>query len=220
MKNGEEETKKILEIKGYTFNENYHDDNSGDHMPDWQFADGVFLEVTHTKHNNHIVVEPNDFHKKSIKEKLKKIMQINSDQKILKDPAAARNNPENYKLAQKRVKKFFGTDKTEFNCDFPIIEHSTDKILHRIDDKASKHPSNTYLFIFITQDESNCLKELLSSGIVNGCYDRFMNSILESPFKVVFLCEWDFDKQSYDQDSPFLIRFDCVDNKKLIYKML
>lgn len=72
MKNGEEEAKKILEIKGYTFNENYHDDNSRDCMPDWQFADDVFLEVTHTKHNNHIVVEPNDFHKKSIKEKLKK----------------------------------------------------------------------------------------------------------------------------------------------------
>lgn len=46
MKQGEQEAKEILQLKGYIFDNQYYDDNSSKSMPDLKFQGGNYLEVT------------------------------------------------------------------------------------------------------------------------------------------------------------------------------
>ena len=46
-KQGENEAIQILQKKGYEFDLDYKDQNSGESMPDLKYKDGRYLEVTH-----------------------------------------------------------------------------------------------------------------------------------------------------------------------------
>lgn len=234
-KQGEQEAKQILEVKGFVFDSSYCDDNSKESMPDLRFANGRYLEVTHTLHNHEIVRSINKFHQKSIDEQL----QIMTDAKEAYDRITKNDYPQTldgltdeglkqFKKDAKIVRNHFGIDisdltkRSEFNCDSPIIESSTDNIIHEIREKAQKYSKgDTDLFIFILEDEYECLCDLLKTRNWNSCYDSFMNAVMTSPFNVVYLCVWDFEAQTYNIENPILLKFETFsDDNKLSLSQL
>ncbi|MCH5200990.1 MAG: hypothetical protein J1F60_08530 [Oscillospiraceae bacterium] len=233
QKQGEKEAKSILQSKGFEFDDTYYDDNSKNSMPDLRFVNGRYLEVTHTLHN-HNICSPNNYCRKSIEEQL----QIANDAEKALDRITARKYPRTsdeltdggmtqFESDKITVKNHFGVDvsdftkHSEFNCDIPIVESSTDNIIREIGEKASKHSKgDTDLFIFILEDEYNCLCDLLETKNWNGCYNSFMNSVIKSPFDVVYLCVWNFESQTYNTENPILLKFETSSEQKLIYSRL
>ncbi len=69
-KQGEEEAMRILKAKGISFNEKHNDEgDKGYSVPDLQYSDGRYLEVTHTLHNNGLIKSvPRNYCKKSLEE--------------------------------------------------------------------------------------------------------------------------------------------------------
>ena len=235
MKKGEQEAKTILHNKGAVFDENYCDDNSQNSMPDLRLANGRFIEVTHTQHNNGIVMGLNDFQRKSVEDQMsimskarasyERIMSLDypmHEGKITLEGRTALD--EDVKI----VKNHFGLDvsdltrKTEFNCDLPIIEHSVDNIIRAISSKAQKYPNgDTDLFVFITDGEFECLYDLLETKARNGYSEHYMKRMLFSPFQVIYLCVWDFINQEYITKDPILYCFKKTVMNKIEYcKML
>ena len=233
QKRGEKEAKSILQSKGFEFDDTYYDDNSKDSMPDLRFVNGRYLEVTHTLHN-HSVCSLNNYCRKSIEEQL----QIaNYTEKAL-DRITSRKYPRTFdeltdggmtqfESDKITVKNHFGVDvsdftkHSEFKCNVLIVESSTDNIIREIKEKASKHSKgDTDLFIFILEDEYNCLCDLLETEKWNGCYNSFMNSVIKSPFDIVYLCVWNFESQTYNTENPILLKFETSSEQKLIYSRL
>lgn len=228
MKKGEREAKQILQSKGFEFDELYIDDNSKPSMPDLRFKNGRYLEVTHTLHNHGNITHLNKYHQKSTDEQLR----IAKEAKAAYDRIKTKGYPytldgltteglKQYKRDRILVKEHYGLDvadgtRTE-KCDHPAIVSSVDNILREITkDKASKHPnSDTDLFIFILEDEYRCFCELIKSKSYNMYYDTFMNCIIKSPFKCVYLCVWDFESQSYNIENPVLIKMEKVSETEL-----
>ena len=80
-----------------------------------------------------------------------------------------------YRCDLKLVKSHMGYDPTkwdfaeklsEFDCDSPIIECSTENILREVREKGEKHKSgNTDLFIFVLEDEFEAMMDLLQRRI-------------------------------------------------------
>lgn len=126
-----------------------------------------------------------------------------------------------YKRDLKLVRPHMGYDPTrwnfaekfsEFSCDSPIIECSTDNILRKVQEKGEKHKSgNTDLFIFVLEDEFRVMTDLLQSGPQNGCYGAFFNPILRSPFPVVYVCAWNWEAQTYETEKPLIMKFEKTD---------
>lgn len=221
MKKGELQAKHILQAKGFEFDGAYCDDNSEESMPDLKYKDGRFFEVTHTLHNHGNIIRPNKFWLKSTKEQLR----IMKNARAAYDRIRTKDYPctfdgltdeglSQYRKDRKLVKQHFGLDvsdgsKSEY-CDIPTIESSVNNIIREvIKDKARKHPNGyTDLFIFVLEDEYYCFCELIKSKNYNIYYDTFMNYIIKSPFKCVYLCVWDFESQSYNIEKPVLIKLE------------
>lgn len=231
MKKGEAEAMQILKLKGIAFDESYCDDNSKNSMPDLRYAEGRFLEVTHTYHNNSIVTKLNKFHQKSIEEQL----EISTKAEEAYDRLNRLEYPQNeegqklYKADAKLLKSHFGLDvrdmtknPSEFNCDSPTIFCSYDNIIYEIvNDKGKKYSNgDTYLFVFVLDDEYESVKYLHNTGYQNGCYINFMNTILNSPFPTIYLCVWDFENQKYIIENPILLKFQKSYNGGLNYKLI
>lgn len=228
MKKGEQEAKQILQSKGFAFDESYIDDNSKPSMPDLRFKNGRYLEVTHTLHNHGYITHLNKFHKKPIKEQLRIMKEARAafDRIHTKDYPHTLNRLTDEGLKQFRrdknlVKEHLGLDvydgsQTEM-CDIPVIKSSVNNIIHEVTkDKAPKHSnSNTDLFIFILEDEYYCFDELIKSKDYNIFYDTFVNYMLNSPFKVVYLCVWDFESQSYNTENPVLMKMETMSETTL-----
>lgn len=237
-KQGENEAIKILENKGYSFDYSYIDNGSQESVPDLRYTDGRFLEVTHTFHNNSIAQEPNLFSKKSITEQLSimnaakeaydRIQNIDYEQDDNGDLTEKGLN--NYHHDTALVKSHYGYDCTvwdfdkrfsEFKCDTPIIEMTSDNILREIcDDKGKKHTDgNTDLFVFVLDGEMDAFKHLLKTRLWNGCSNSFFKSIIYSPFKRIYLCEWDFCHQKYNIENPELFIINVIDEGILWQKL-
>lgn len=225
MKQGELEAKKILERKGIVFDETYYDDNSANSMPDFKyFGQQRYLEVTHTFHNNEIAKGPNRFNRKSIADQLK-IMKKASDAYERIRNASYPDTEEGkaqYKSDLKLMKSHYGFDPTklhfpeqysEFNCDCPTIECAPENIIREVLSKGKTHNSgNTDLFIFVLEDEFEAMMYILRSGKQNGCYGAFFRPILLSPFQVVYVCQWNFEAQTYEIDDPLIMKFEKTDD--------
>lgn len=234
MKRGEFEAKTIMQHKGIIFEENYYDDNSKNHMPDLKEKDGKFWEVTHTKHNDSIPSKMNRFSKINTCDKLRKM--------DLVEEALQRNKNNDYPRVQgtltpegqkqlnhdaKLIKEHFGIDVIngvnskdglklcESNCDLQTIEWSVDNIIYVIKDKGKMYPNkDTNLFVFISEEESVLLSDLLHEKS-NGYYEILLTCILESPFEIVYICEWDLYNQQYNLTNPTIYKFVSSPNNKL-----
>lgn len=221
MKKGEQEAKQILQLKGFEFDDTYCDDNSKQSMPDLRFKNGRYLEVTHTLHNHGNMTRLNQFRKKPLTEQLR----IMKEAKAAYDRITTKDYPytldgltdeglKQFRRDRNLVKEHFGLDVYDGtiseNCDIPVIESSANNIIREITkDKAQKHPNgNADLFVFILEDEYDCFCELVKSKHYNTYYDTFMRSVIKSPFKLVFLCVWDFESQTYNINNPNLIKME------------
>lgn len=229
MKQGEQEAKMILERKGVAFDDNYHDDNSHPSMPDFKYLDEErFLEVTHTLHNNAIITHINRFHRKSTAEQLEIMEKARNAYDRIHEYCYP-NTEEGmaqHRCDLKLVKSHMGYDPTkwdfaeklsEFDCDSPIIECSTENILREVREKGEKHKSgNTDLFIFVLEDEFRVMMDLLHSGPQNGCYGAFFKAILRSPFPAVYVCAWNWETQTYEIDDPLIMKFEKTENGGMV----
>lgn len=131
-----------------------------------------------------------------------------------------------YRCDLKLVKSHMGYDPTkwdfaeklsEFYCDSPIIECSTENILREVREKGEKHKSgNTDLFIFVLEDEFRVMMDLLHSGPQNGCYGAFFKAILRSPFPAVYVCAWNWETQTYEIDDPLIMKFEKTENGGMV----
>lgn len=104
----------------------------------------------------------------------------------------------------------YGTEEdSEFHCDIRTICMSADNILREIrDDKGKKYPNGDVdLFVFVLPDEYECVLEYLNNYQWNRAAQHFLNTILTSPFPAVYLCVWDFVKQTYEINNPLLLKF-------------
>lgn len=225
MKQGELEAQMILERKGIDFDETHHDDGTKHSLPDLKYlGEERYLEVTHTFHNNAIVTQLNRFQRKSTVEQLE-IMQKARNAYDRIHEYCYPNTEEGmsqYRCDLKLVKSHMGYDPTkwnfakkfsEFNCDSPIIECSTDNILREVQEKGEKHKSgNTDLFTFVLEDEFEAIIDLLKSGPQNICYVSFCNAILQSPFPIVYICVWSWETQKYEVDNPIIMKYEKTDD--------
>ena len=228
MKKGELQAKQILQAKGFEFDETYIDNNSQPSMPDPNLKNGRYLEVTHTLHNHGYITHLNKLHKKSIEEQLR----IMKEAKAAYDRIRTKGYPhtldgltdeglKQFRRDRKLVKANMGLDvsdgtRTE-KCDIPVIESSVDNIIREVTkDKAPKYSNGeTDLFIFVLEDELRCFYELIKSKNYNVCYDTFMNHVIQSPFKCIYLCVWDFESHSYNTQNPILVKMETLSETTL-----
>lgn len=226
MKKGELDAKKILENIGIQFDENYHDDNSQNSMPDFRYKNGRYLEVTHTRHDNAIFTTANKFSEKPIKEQLEiEIKAADAIDRMCnlgygKDNTEKKQYMEDFKL----LKSHIGYDSTlfenkfdEFKCDSPMIMFSAENIMNEITkDKGKKYPNgDTDLFIFVAFDEYRCFWELLRQYEWNGCSRVAVNQIFASPFQVIYICAWDIERQEYNIQHPKIKKIVKINDKQL-----
>jgi len=233
-KTGEKEAIIILKTIGIQLNEDYYDDNSRSSMPDLRYADGRGIEVTHTRHNNAIKKDLNKYQKALANDKsdnpfrrqleiellcseaLRRIHKIDYERNI--DGKLTEEGSRLFKKDCEVLKKHMGYNPmerdlekkfSEFECDCPSIQYSIDNILREITkDKGEKHKGgDTDLFLFVTIEEYDILKELLLQIGWNGNTAVFINQVIASPFLNVFICEWDFDKQEYNTENPRMLKF-------------
>ena len=231
MKQGENEAKIILEKIGIIINQAYCDDNSKKSMPDLKTKDGRYIEVTHTKHNYSIPKTLNDFAKKNTDEK----RQISDEAheaycRISKGDyqrdfffKLTDSSKKQHEKDTKLVKNHFGIDESgkcsEFGCDLPIVECSLDNILETIYIKAKKYPDrNTDLFLFMLNDEYELIIKLKRECKWNGLFSTFMNAIYQTPFQNIYLCQWDFKKQSYQLEDSVVLKFSKSADGKIFIK--
>ena len=213
-KNGEQEALSILRAQGFVFDESYGDDGTKHSNPDLRYSDGRYLEVTHTYHNNVIVSNPLSlsYNGKSLEDR----------QKVLEGAEIAfrRIKAGNYKTIEERNKdrhiidNVFGSvdprtvDRSEFECDLPVICASSDNVLRTIREKGNKYPNgNTDLFIFALKEEIDSVLYLIETKAFNGATRAFFEQIIECPFPAVYVSQWDFEHQLYDIEKPRMIVF-------------
>ncbi len=235
-KNGEQEAMDILKTIGIIIDDTYRDDNSKPGMPDLRYADDSarYVEVTHTKHDNSIFFKKRDFYKRkdgeSIQEYNNRLYETEIRCSVALDRLRflAYEHSVEGKLTQearriynadlKILKEHLGYDPTqkemsnkysETNCDSPTILYTTDSILREIEeDKGPKHQSgNTDLFIYVTGEEYDLMLELLASSIYNRTSQIFLERVYESPFHMIYVCEWNMRERVYNVNAPKLTRF-------------
>lgn len=234
-KNGEQEAIDILKTIGIIIDDTYRDDNSKPGMPDLRYADDSarYVEVTHTKHDNSIFFEIRKFYKRKKGESIKEYNNRLYETEILCAEALERVRTLTYerdvagmfssdavRLYNKDVKilkEHLGYDPTqrellnmysEDKCDSPTIIYTTDNIIREIEeDKGPKHQSgNTDLFIYVTGEEYDLMTELLASSNYDRTSQIFLERVYESPFHVIYVCEWNMRERVYNVDAPKLTR--------------
>ena len=233
-KKGEQKAITILENLGIEIDRNYHDDNSQQSMPDIRCINCRYIEVTHTLHNNSIPTTISKFDRLQPGEDWSGYTQRHLDVEIECSNALKRIQNLDYKKDDMRkltpagqaqfikdaklLKEHLGYDVmemdfdkrfSEFMCDHPSIYFSPDNILREItNDKGKKYPNGDVdLFIFVTDKEFQLMKNLIQQGTRNGTTSGFLSQILKSPFQKIYVCEWCFERQEYNTDTPQLIIF-------------
>lgn len=104
---------------------------------------------------------------------------------------------------------------SEFNCDIPIIEMSSDNVIREIaDDKGKKYTDGkTDLFIFVTDDEMDSVDMLIESRHYNSASTGFFNAVKKSPFNNILLCVWDWEQLNCIIENPDLIHMKVEANE-------
>ncbi len=231
MKKGEREAQIILEQLGVLFDLSYCDDNSAQSMPDLKTADGRYIEVTHTKHNNKIVTDGNAFSKLDTAQRHSKIDEVwvaykrhqtkdyDTDVSGNLTSAAIRQHRRDIKLIESHFGLTADGNFSEFKCDLPSIEHSTDNILQEIVvDKGAKHADGkTDLFIFVTEDEYRTFEHPLTRKDGNRVYTHFVSAISAAPFRTIFICSWDFNSQKYTTSDSTLTKIEKQDDGSIVF---
>lgn len=235
MKQGEKEAKIILEKFGVKFDPSYQDENIGKSMPDLKYSDGRYLEVTHTKHNKAIFTSMGKFWKQSSEkqlETLRKILdewgRLNKADYQMEEEKLTEDGRKQLRGDLTSLKKQCGYSPnsheikfSEFKCNMPIIEFSNDKILNEIvNDKGKKYPNgDTDLFLFVSEEEFNCLFSELEQYQWNAAAQHCIEMILSSPFPIIYICIWDIFKQKYETENPVIFKMEKKDGGVNVVKL-
>lgn len=225
-KQGEENALKILKSKGISFNEEHIDNGqAGQSVPDLQYSNGRYLEVTHTLHDHKLTKpEMRDYNKKTIQEQCGIAQKASNAYKRIRNRdyptepgikgTLTQDGLNQFSRDKKVVERFFGKKdertgkRSEFKCDMPIVEFSSENILREIQEKGKKYSNEiTDLFIFVTEDEYKSMMHLIETQKYNASYCSFMQMISSSPFKTIYVCIWMFEEQRYDVDNPTIMKF-------------
>ncbi len=232
-KKGEDEAIIILKSIGVEVDKDYYDDNSVESMPDLKTKEGQKIEVTHTYHNNgyfsygsqhiqRLIKNPAEEMERSVEldkkcgEALERLHRKGYE--TGEDGIITSDGMKKYKADCKLVKSHLGYDPTafslrdkfsEFKCDNPSFWFTTGNILREIrDDKGKKYSNgDTELFVFATVDEFNNMLKLIPEYNWNGSAVAFLNTILKSPFPIVYVCEWEFETQTYNTTNPRMVKY-------------
>ena len=155
-KQGEDEALQILKTKGIEFNEDHFDKGQAGHsLPDLQYADGRYLEVTHTLHDNklsdplsrkfsHFPTNKQNEIINGVTEALTRIRNRDYPTESGIMGALTEEGLEQFSRDKELVDQHFGKydeltgKRSEFKCNMPIVEHSSDNILREIKDKSDK----------------------------------------------------------------------------------
>ncbi|MBR0148687.1 MAG: hypothetical protein IJM23_05755 [Lachnospiraceae bacterium] len=231
-KKGEKEALLILQSMGIEMDESYHDDNSRDSMPDLRYADGRYIEVTHTLHNYFLYERMNDYTQLETEKYSEEWPQRHLDLQAKYETSYERLRNCDYEktgdgyLTGKalqvyredcnRIKSHMGYDPSEddpekqwseFKCDTPIVQYSTDNILREVISKEKNHRSgDTDLFLFVTSEEYNHMQELLDQKAWNAATEQFLMVLYKSPFPVIYICSWNIYEQKYDPEEVHMVR--------------
>ena len=224
MKQGEQEAKEILEKFGVKFDSTYQDDNKGKSMPDLKYIDGGYLEVTHTKHNNAIFKSIVDSQKGSFSDQLEILHKTSDAWERINKIDYQMNNRILTENGQKQLgkdlnllKKQFGYSPnicgnifSEFRCNMPIIEFSSNKILDEIvKDKGSKYSNgDTDLFLFVSEDEFEIFFSEMNQYEWNAVAQYCIRMILKAPFPIIYICVWDIFEQKYEIQDPIICKLE------------
>lgn len=223
MKKGEREARTILENKGYEFDYKYYDDNSMKSMPDFKYCGNRYLEITHTKHNYRS--ELMKYERLDINTRCETEIKVGQAIERLRNIEYQRNDED--KLTEESIKQIsddkklvmrhFGTiDDSETNVDIITRTFSSDNILYEIcNDKGKKYKDksiNIDLFIYVSKEELDSALYLLEAMQWNMCSAQFVGEIVDSPFKVIFLCVWDLEQNAYQIDNADIIRITKSEN--------
>ena len=239
MKQGEKEAKIILEKFGVKFDPSYQDENIGKSMPDLKYSDGRYLEVTHTKHNNAIFTSMGKFWKQSSEKQLEIFHKISDGcERLNKGDYETREGNlteigqkqyrEDLELLKKQYGDFpnicrnvFEVKFSEFKCNTPIIQFSSDNILDEIvNDKGKKYPNgDTDLFLFVSEEEFNCFFSGLKQYQWNAAAQHCIEMILSSPFPIIYICIWDIFKQKYETENPVIFKMEKKDGGVNVVKL-
>lgn len=227
MKSGENEAKRVLERIGAKFDEHYCDDNTSRGMPDFRYVDGRFLEVTHTFHNHQNMTAPNQYQLKPLDVKFQiELDAAEAYQRIREDRYPYDDSYEltpegkqQLKRDIKTVRNHYGIDLRDGThheecCDIPVVHESADNVLREVREKGRIHfGKDIDLFIYVTEGELNSVLFYIKTKEQNGCAIEFLREIYYSPFKRIFLCEWNLQKQEYVA-TPMLITFESREDQK------
>lgn len=231
MKQGEKEALIILTRLGISLHPSYRDDNSIKSMPDLKTAEGCYIEVTHTYHDNEIVSHGNKFSQLDTARRLSKMEKARAvytrhQQKDYETDAAGQltsaamhQRRQDIKLIETHFGMTADGKHTEFKCDLPTIEHSIDNILQEIvTDKGSKHTDGkTDLFLFVTEDEYQIFEHLLTTKDWNKAYTHFVSAISAVSFRTIYICSWDFDSQKYITEDSTLTKIEKQDDGSIAF---
>ena len=231
-KQGEDEALQILKTKGIEFNEDHFDKGQAGHsLPDLQYADGRYLEVTHTLHDNklsdplsrkfsHFPTNKQNEIINGVTEALTRIRNRDYPTESGIMGALTEEGLEQFSRDKELVDQHFGKydeltgKRSEFKCNMPIVEHSSDNILREIKEKSDKYSGiDIDLFIFVTQEEFESMMHLIETQKYNASYSSFMQTIYNSPFKTVYVCIWMFEEQLHVVNNPTIMEYWKADNK-------
>lgn len=216
-KQGENEAKIILKGIGYDFDNDYYDDGETENNPDLKFADGTYLEITHTHHNFGAIKNPKPIDSDELKKAYEAYDRI-------VDCKYNKNNPDwinKFRHDLKLVRKCLGYDISNGiyseNCKNPIFVFNTDNILDAIEIKSEKHGNKKCnLFVFITEDEFECVLKL-KNDTRNMATQYFYNRIINFQFEKIWLCVYDFENMSYNTTNPIILQFETSSNSCVLH---
>lgn len=237
MKRGEKEAYLILEnLLNISLDNNYHDDNSMENMPDLKTTDNIYIEVTHTYHNQNIS-KANKFER----------LEVDAKNRILKNVADARerissknyqknadgnlteNGKEQFQKDRELIKTNLGFDystgdyiKKHEWCDCPSVWLSADNIIDAIDHKNEKYKDKKLamdLFVFATIEEIKYVEDLYKQRNYNKASAGFVRNVLSSTFNNIYICEFNLEKGMYNTENPKIIVLSKLDNKSLSFNV-
>ena len=222
VKRGEREAKTILEKMGILFNPCYYDNAENDNNPDFQYQDGRYLEITHTKHNFGNIDHPNKYYllptekQIEISEKAAKAYDrlfsgdypFDSNGIITEEGKKMRDR--DWKIANKH----YGLDEEHFEKGDVCSRCFTyENIFDAIETKEEKHADKDLdVFVFAHDYEIeifiNCL---------NNNKKMMFCRLNKTHFKKIFICSFKFDENKYDTGNYTLINIDNINNTFEVY---
>lgn len=209
-KMGECAAKTVMRKIGFEFDDSYADDGTikGDRKPDLKYADGRYLEVTHTKHPT-LFSDSSEYFSVCLDKKKELQSKYSESLKRFFSNAYPRSGRGRQQEAddKKVIASFLGLGENASEADLSAIIYSKENIIDVIREKSEKHNGKDIdLFIFVTPEEFEEVEFIVRCNemvIEEKYYDLLWFVIKNSVFYRVFICELDFKHPEIEPNQMF-----------------